>query len=145
LAADAIHVDSYAAVGPVDPQLGEWPAVSIIVAAERAKEPEDCTLILADVGRKAIWQVEHFVQQLLVRQMQPAHAKEITRILSTGTWTHDHPLQPRELKALGLPVEVDVPRGVYELMQLYPQPQGRQASVEYIPSPRELPARRPKN
>jgi ClpP class serine protease len=148
LAADEIHVDPHAALGPVDPQLGEYPAASIIVAAEKAKEPEDRTLILADVGRKAIWQVEHFVQELLERHMQPAHAQEVARILSMGTWTHDHPLQPRELKALGLPVEVGVPRGVHEVMRLYPQPQGRQASVEYIPSPRqprEIPGSRPKN
>ena len=148
LGADAINVDPHAALGPVDPQLGEYPATSIIVAAEQAKEPEDRTLILVDVGRKAIWQVEHFVQELLVRHMQPAQAREVARILATGTWTHDHPLQPRELKALGLPVEVDIPRGGHELMRLYPQPQGCQASVEYIPSPRqprELPARRPKN
>jgi ClpP class serine protease len=148
LAADEIHVDPHAALGPVDPQLGEYPAASIIVAAEQAKEPEDRTLILADVGRKAIWQVEHFVQELLERHMQPAHAQEVARILSMGTWTHDHPLQPRELKALGLPVEVGVPRGVHEVMRLYPQPQGRQASVEYIPSPRqprEIPGSRPKN
>jgi hypothetical protein len=45
------------------------------VAAEQAKEPEDRTLILADVGRKAIWQVEHFVQELLERHMQQAQAK----------------------------------------------------------------------
>jgi len=75
LAADEIHVDPHAAVGPVDPQLGEYPAASIIVAAEQAKEPEDRTLILADVGRKAIWQVEHFVQELLERHMQQAQAK----------------------------------------------------------------------
>ena len=85
---------------------------------------------------------------IILASLQPAQAREVARILATGTWTHDHPLQPRELKALGLPVEVDVPGGVHELMRLYPQPQGRQASVEYIPSPRqprELPARRPKN
>src|SRR5215212_8156572 len=147
LAADAIHVDPHAALGPVDPQLGEYPAASIIVAAEQAKEPDDRTLILANVGRKAIWQVEHFVQELLERHMRPAQAKEAARILSTGTWTHDHPLLREELEALGLPVKVDVPRGVRELMRLYPQPRGRQSSVEYIPSPRqprEIPASRPK-
>jgi ClpP class serine protease len=147
LAADEINVDPHAALGPVDPQLGEYPAASIIVAAEQAKEPDDRTLILANVGRKAIWQVEHFVQELLERHMRPAQAKEAARILSTGTWTHDHPLLREELEALGLPVKVDVPRGVRELMRLYPQPRGRQSSVEYIPSPRqprEIPASRPK-
>jgi ClpP class serine protease len=148
LAADEINVDPHAALGPVDPQLGEYPAASIIVAAEQAKEPDDRTLILANVGRKAIWQVEFFVQELMERHMKPAEAKEVARILSTGTWTHDHPLLREELEALGLPVRVEVPRGVRELMRLYPQPRGRQASVEYIPSPRrrrEIPASRPKD
>src|SRR5215207_9025006 len=137
LAADEINIDPHAALGPVDPQLGEYPAASIIVAAQEAKEPDDRTLILADVGRKAIRQVERFVQELLGRHMKPDQAKEVARIVSTGTWTHDHPLQPQELEALGLPVKVGVPKGVHTLMQLYPQPRGRQESVEYIPSPRQ--------
>jgi ClpP class serine protease len=143
LAADEINVDPHAALGPVDPQLGEYPAASIIVAAEQAKEPDDRTLILANVGRKAIWQVEFFVQELMERHMKPAEAKEVARILSTGTWTHDHPLLREELEALGLPVKVDVPRVVRELMGLYPQPRGRQESVEYVPSPPRSPERRP--
>src|SRR5919107_5830047 len=148
LAADEINIDPQAALGPVDPQLGEYPAASIVVAAKQAKDPDDRTLILADVGRKALWQVEHFVQELLERHSKPAQAKEVARILSTGTWTHDHPLLREDLQALGLPVKVDVPRGVRELMRLYPQPRGRQASVEYIPSPvrpREIPASRPED
>jgi ClpP class serine protease len=148
LAADEINVDPHAALGPVDPQLGEYPATSIIVAAQEAKEPDDRTLILADVGRKAIWQVEHFVQELLERHLKPAQAKEVAHLLSTGTWTHDHPLLRDDLQALGLPVKVDVPRGVRQLMQLYPQPRGRQNAVEYIPSPgrpREVPASRPED
>jgi ClpP class serine protease len=148
MAADEINMDPHAVLGPVDPQLGEYPAASIVTAAKQAKDPDDRTLILADVGRKAIWQVERFVQELLERYMESAQAKEVARILSTGTWTHDHPLGLEELEALGLPVKVGVPRGVRELMRLYPQPQGRQASVEYVPSPRqpqEAPANRPRD
>jgi ClpP class serine protease len=148
LAADEVNVDPHAVLGPVDPQLGEYPAASIVVAAKQAKDPDDRTLILADVGRKALWQVEHFVQGLLERRMKPAQAEEVARILSTGTWTHDHPLGCRELEALGLPVEVGVPRLVHEMMRLYPQPRGRQASVEYVPSlprPREDPASHPRD
>ena len=135
LAADEINVDSHAALGPVDPQLGEYPAASIVAAAEQAKDPDDRTLILADVSRKALWQVERFVSKLLEQNMKPARAGEVARILSSGTWTHDYPLEPEELEALGLPVKVGVPRGVHELMRLYPQPRGRQESVEYVPSP----------
>ena len=147
LAAEEINVDPHAVLGPVDPQLGEYPAASIVAAAKQAKDPDDRTLILADVSRKALWQVERFVQGLLERHMKPAQAKEVARILSTGTWTHDHPLGRKELEALGLPVEVGLPPLARELMRLYPQPRGRQASVEYMPSPprpREAPASRPR-
>jgi ClpP class serine protease len=148
LAADEINVDPHAVLGPVDPQLGEYPAASIVVAAKQAKDPDDRTLILADVSRKALWQVERFVQGLLERYMKPAQAKEVADILSTGTWTHDYPLSHEELEALGLPVKVGVPPLVRALMRLYPQPHGRQASVEYVPSPtrpREVPASRPRD
>jgi ClpP class serine protease len=148
LAAEEINVDPHAALGPVDPQLGEYPAASIVAGAERAKDPDDRTLILADVSRKALWQVERFVSRLLEKSMKPARAAEVARILSCGTWTHDYPLEPEELEALGLPVKVGVPQGVHELMRLYPQPRGRQESVEYIPSPRrsrEVPASRPRD
>src|ERR671920_1548524 len=124
LGADEINVDAHAVLGPVDPQLGEYPAASIVTAAKQAKDPDDRTLILADVGRKAIWQVERFVQELLERYMKSAQAKEVARILSTGTWTHDHPLGLEELEALGFPVKVGVPRGVRELMRLYPSRRG---------------------
>src|SRR3954465_4964383 len=117
LAADEINVDPHAVLGPVDPQLGEYPAASIVAAAKQAKEPDDRTLILADVSRKALWQGECFVQGLLERYMKPPQAKEVARILSTGTWTHDHPLGRKELEALGLPIQVGVPRLVRALMR----------------------------
>src|ERR671914_84832 len=148
LSADEIDVDPHAALGPVDPQLGEYPAASIVVAAEQAKDPDDRTLILADVSRKALWQVERFVSRLLEQSMKPARAADVAHILSCGTWTHDYPLEPEELEALGLPVEVGIPQGVHELMRLYPQPRGRQESVEYAPSPhrpREIPGSRPRD
>jgi hypothetical protein len=72
--------------------------------------------------------------------MKPAQAKEVARILSTGTWTHDHLLGREELEALGLPIKISVPPLVRELMRLYPQPRGRQASVEYMPSPPRAPS-----
>ena len=135
LAGDEINVDPHTALGPVDPQLGEYPAASIVAAAERAKDPDDRTLILADVSRKALWQVERFVSKLLEQNMKPARAREVACILSSGTWTHDYPLEPEELQTLKLPLKVGIPQGVHELIRLYPRPRGRQESVEYVPSP----------
>ena len=139
LAADEIVVDPHSALGPVDPQLGQYPAASILAAAQRPGSHDDQTLILADIAEKALTQVEHLTRRLLERHMPPDPARDVARLLATGTWTHDHPLQARDLQALGLPVRVGVGSEERELMALYPQPRGRQPAVEYIPGPRERP------
>jgi ClpP class serine protease len=139
LAADEIVVDAHASLGPVDPQLGQYPAASLVAVSERPGDHDDQTLLMADVGRKAIAQVEGFTERLLGRYMPAGRAAEVARLLATGTWTHDHPLQVHELQALGLPVRVGVPEGERELMTLYPQPRGRPPAVEYVPGPPALP------
>jgi ClpP class serine protease len=148
LAADEIVVDAHSALGPVDPQLGQYPAASIVAAASRPGDHEDQTLILADVGRKALLQVEDFTRSLLEKRLPPEQARELARLLSQGTWTHDHPLMPPVLQELGLPVRVGVPVEERELMRLYPQPRGREPAVEYVPGREErpgLPNRRPQS
>ena len=148
LAADEIEVDPHAALGPVDPQVGEYPAASIVVAAQETKDPDDKTLILADVSRKALRQVQDFIAHLLEGNMEPEQAKEVLHVLASGVWTHDYPLGPEELRKLGLPVKVGIPNSAYDLMALYPQPRGRQSAVEYVPSrprPELPPASRPRD
>jgi ClpP class serine protease len=143
LGADEILVDQHAALGPVDPQLGQYPAASLIAVAERPGRHDDRTLLMADMGRKAIAQIEGFTGRLLERHMPPERARESARILSTGTWTHDHPLGVEELGILGLPIRVGLPPEERALMTLYPQPRGRQSPVEYVPfSPPGMPTRR---
>jgi ClpP class serine protease len=132
LAADEILVDAHAALGPIDPQVGQYPAASLVAVAERPGQHTDETLILADVSRKAIHQVQVFAGQLLEKRMEPDQAREVARVLSTGLWTHDHPLMPRELEALRLPVKIGVPEEERQLLHLYPQPRGREG-VEYFP------------
>ena len=51
LAADEIVVDAHSALGPVDPQLGQYPARSLVEVAERPGKHDDQTLLLADAGR----------------------------------------------------------------------------------------------
>nr|WP_041537765.1 ATP-dependent Clp protease proteolytic subunit [Carboxydothermus hydrogenoformans] len=137
LAADEIVMDENAVAGPVDPQLGEYPAASILKVVEQ-KGPdkvEDRTLIMADIAKKALAQVENTVVELLSDKMDLEKAREVAKLLSQGTWTHDYPISAQQLKELGLPVSTDLPREIYELMDLYPQPQGRRPSVQYIPLP----------
>jgi ClpP class serine protease len=135
LGADEIVLDPHSALGPVDPQLGQYAAASIAHVAALPGEHDDQTLILADVSRKALVQVEHFARRLIERHMPAVRAREVARLLSTGTWTHDHPLQASDVQALGLPVRLGVPEEERELMRLYPQPRGREPSVEYVPAP----------
>jgi ClpP class serine protease len=136
LAADEILLDPHAALGPVDPQLGQYPAASLVEVAKRPGRHDDQTLIMADVGRKAIAQVEGFTSRLLEQRMPPERAREAARLLASGVFTHDHPLLPAELQALGLPARVGVPELESDLMTLYPQPRGRTPAVEYVPGPR---------
>jgi ClpP class serine protease len=139
MAADEIVVDRHSALGPVDPQLGNHPAASIVATAERPGDHDDETLILSDIARKAIAQTEGFTGRLLERHLPAERAREVARLLATGTWTHDHPLYHTELALLGLPVTVGVPELERELMGLYPQPRGREPAVEYVPGPAERP------
>jgi ClpP class serine protease len=143
LAADRIVMAPSAVLGPVDPQIGEFPAASIIAAVGQkdTNSLKDDTLILADVGRKAQRQVEAFVTDLLRSRLSEDRAKEVGHMLSEGRWTHDFPIDVDQATDLGLPVSTDLPDEVRELMSLYPQPKGRRPSVEYIPIPYTTPDR----
>lgn len=139
LAADEIVMDFHAVLGPVDPQLMNFPAPSILRAVNR-KEPKDIddqTLIMADIAEKAINQVREFVFELLKDKLGEEKAREVAVILTEGRWTHDYPITVEVAKQLGLNVSTDVPEEVYELMELYPQPMmQRHPGVEFVPAPR---------
>lgn len=145
LAADEIILDRHAALGPVDPQLGQYAARSLVDVADRPGRHEDQTLLLADVGRKALRQVQWTAQMLLEKHMEAGRAHDTAELLATGVWTHDHPLMAPELAQLGLPVKVGVPPEERSLMDLYPQPRGREASVEYVPGPQLPPLLPPRH
>ena len=141
LAADEIIMDEFAVLGPVDPQLGKYPAASIVKVAEEkpVDKLDDETLILVDVSKKALNQVRTFVYDLVKDSMGDDRAAEIADTLTTGKWTHDYPITFDQAKQLGLPVKTGVPEEVYTLMKLHPQPQMRRPSVEYIPVPYKEP------
>jgi ClpP class serine protease len=133
LAADEIRIDGHAALGPIDPQVGNLPAASYLEVSRRPGRHDDQTLLYADVGRKAIRQVEYLAKRLLERHSPPDRAREVAHLLATGVWTHDHPLMAPDLLGLGLPVVVGVPPEERALMDLYPQPRGREEAVEFFP------------
>src|SRR5439155_20077223 len=67
LAADEIVMCEHAVLGPVDPQLGEYPSASILKAAHQKPiaEVDDKTWILADQAEKAIAQMRREVTELV--------------------------------------------------------------------------------
>jgi ClpP class serine protease len=137
LAADEIVMCEHAVLGPVDPQLGEYPAASILKAAHQKPiaEVDDKTLILADQAEKAIAQMRQEVTELLADKFPGEKAGEMAKLMTSGTWTHDYPITFERARDLELRVNSDMPENVLRLMQLYPQPVRRQPSVEYVPVP----------
>src|SRR5439155_21459260 len=93
LAADEIVMCKHSVLGPIDPQFGQSPAASLIKVVEEKPiaRVDDQTLILADVGRKAISQLKQSASELLQRRLGSEQAKKLAEKLATGTWTHDYP------------------------------------------------------
>jgi ClpP class serine protease len=140
LVADRIVMCQHAVLGPFDPQLGEFPAASIlkVVRAKPVAEVDDQTLVLADQAEKAIFQLREAVKSMLATKIGKERAAELAEVLTEGTWTHDYPITFDVAEHLGLPVGADMPDEVLQLMALFPQAVRRTASVEYLPKPRHL-------
>ena len=135
LAADEIVMSDHAVLGPIDPQLGQWPAASILRAVETkpVERVDDQTLIMADVSRKALEQIREAAAELLEGRMERAKARKVARMLSEGRWTHDYAITADAARELGLNVNTSLPKSVLELMALYPQPVRAQQGVEFLP------------
>jgi ClpP class serine protease len=137
LAADEILMDAAAVLGPVDPQLGDLPAASIVrVATQKPIERvEDRTLILADVSEKALRHMKEVVSGLLATRVTAKKANSLAEELAGGHYTHDDPITVAEATKLGLPVQVGLPQEVYDYMHLFAQEGRRRPSVQYVPLP----------
>ncbi len=137
LAADEIVMDENAVLGPLDPQLGQTPAVSVLKVLEKkdVNEIDDQTLILADIAEKAVSQVKGFVKKLLDGRYDSETAEKIADKLCSGYWTHDYPITVEQAREIGLKVSTEVPEEIYSLMDLYKQTEQRRPSVQYIPVP----------
>ena len=135
LAADEIVMDPNAVLGPVDPQIGDMPAASILKVLEVKTRDriKDETIMLADVAAKARVQVATFVAELLTKRLPKEKAEQLAVALSEGRWTHDFPITVEMAQRLGLPVTTNMPRVVYDVMDLYPQANARRPSVIYVP------------
>lgn len=135
LAADEIVMDPNAVLGPVDPQIGNLPAASIVrlLDLKRPAQISDEMLVLADVAAKARLQVAAFLMEVLLKRLPKDKAIKLAAALSEGRWTHDFPITVEVARALGIVVSTEMPHLIYELMDLYPQAGTGRPSVLYVP------------
>jgi ClpP class serine protease len=138
LAAHEIVMGEHAVLGPVDPQIGEFPAASLLklIETKPIADIDDKTWILADIGKKALEQLRSQIRYLLDGKYDRDKSDRLAQILSEGRWTHDYPISYEEAEALGLHVSKELPQEIYQLMGLYPQPVRHRPSVEYTPAPK---------
>ena len=142
LAADEIVMSPHAVLGPVDPQLGQHSAASILAVVRDKPIPEidDQTLMWADQARKAIEQVRALVAELLTAAGEdPDKHRKLADLLSEGHWTHDFPITAAAAREMGLPVSEAMPAEFMRLLALYPQPTRQRPAVEFLPMPYKRP------
>ncbi|MCS6904823.1 MAG: ATP-dependent Clp protease proteolytic subunit [Bacteroidia bacterium] len=135
LAADEIIMSPNAVLGPVDPQLGEYPAAALknLLTKKDINEIEDKTLIYADIAEKAISQMQDAVYEILSKNYPEEKARELSHLLTEGKWTHDYPITASKATELGINVQTDMPKIFMELMSLYKQPLlQRTKTVDYL-------------
>lgn len=137
LAASEIIMSCNAVLGPIDPQLNEYPAASLLKIMQQKKidEIDDKTLILIDIAQKAIQQMQECIEELLLKNYTPEKAKELAILLTEGRWTHDFPITFQHAKSLGINVSCEIPDEFLQLMSLYSQPVRSQDNVKYIERP----------
>ena len=141
LAADEIIMDPHAALGPVDPQLGDqttvYPATSLLKAVKKkcVDEIDDKTLVFAEEAEKALKQMNDLVRKIMVNRCGGDKIERIIEDFVSGKFTHDRPFMAEDVKELlGDCVSTDVPEEVYELMKLYRMEiGGRRPGVENVP------------
>src|SRR5919109_296461 len=135
LTADEIVMDRHEVLGPVDPQIGDMPAASIVklLDLKRPNQISDEMLVLTDVAQKARLQVAAFVDHVLMKHLSKERAAVLATALSEGRWTHDFPITVDMVKELGLRVSTEMPPLIYDLMDLYPQSGQGRPSVMYVP------------
>lgn len=129
LAADEIFLNRHAVLGPIDPQIGGLPAASLerVAQAKSTDAVDDYTLVLADIGRMAINQLERAARELLTGTVSENAATAVAEQLSSGRWTHDYPIEADEAREIGLNVSNDMPADIMELMTLFPDKLSRQS------------------
>ncbi len=121
LAAGEIMMEPFSVLGPLDPQIAEFPSPSLIrlVEVKGAQYVSDQMVLLSDIAEKSLRQMKSFVQYLLKGRLGEAKARGVAEFLTGGYLTHDAPLTATELQSLGLEIVMNVPEDVHAFMKLH--------------------------
>lgn len=119
LAANEIRMEPYSVLGPVDPQIGGWPAGALIhlVGKKPIEMVSDQMWILAEIARLSLTSVQRFILWLLADSLPQQAAAQTAEFLTGGYLAHDTPIMFEAARSLGLQVNTDVPARVYELFE----------------------------
>ena len=121
LAADEILMEKESILGPVDPQVGGFPARSLITLP--ARKPiatiSDEMVLLSEMAQRSVDQVKEFVKWLLDDKLTPKDREAVAIFLTGGYISHDTPIVLDVVRELGLPAKEGVPGEVYKLFRTF--------------------------
>ena len=121
LAADEIQMERDSILGPLDPQIGGFPARSLITLPVRKpiETVSDQMVVLSEVARRSQEQVREFVKWLLEETLPAKNREGVAEFFTGGFLSHDTPIVAEVIRELGLHVTVGIPDEVYELFRTY--------------------------
>jgi ClpP class serine protease len=130
LAADEIIMEKDSVLGPVDPQIKDIPAGTLLSLFQKKpiESISDENIMLSEFAEKSIARVKKMVEWLLKDRMEKDKAGKLAEFLTGGYITHDTPITFDVAKEFGLNVKEGVPKQVYDLFKTFefgtcPRPQ----------------------
>ncbi len=130
LAADEIIMEKDSVLGPVDPQIKDIPAGTLLSLLQKKpiKSITDENIMLSEFAEKSIARVKKMVEWLLEGRFEKDKAGKLADFLTGGYMTHDTPITFDVAREFDLDVKEGVPRQVYDLFKTFefgscPRPQ----------------------
>lgn len=121
IAADKILMERESILGPLDPQIANFSAGTILRLLRRKpiETISDEMVLLAERAQQSLDQVKEFVKWLLQDKMPRREREALAVFLTGGYISHETPVVLEVLRGYGLPVSEGVPEGVHELFRTF--------------------------
>ena len=119
LAAQEILMEKYSVLCPLEPQLDDMPANSIIGILKRKpmEQISDRTILLAESARMELENAKEFVKWLLSDKMTEEQANQVANFLVGGYMASSTPITLDVARSIGLNVVEGVPENVHRLFE----------------------------